>query len=478
MSKRLDQVIAAGLMIIVIFTALAHGAIEPWSVAIYSMLILGLFELWALKLAIDKEVAVKFPVEALPLAMLVGFGLIQSIALTGGNGQRTSLSTDPEATRAATASLFLLLMVFILAANFLTSRRRLEFLAWLLAVFGFLLSVFAIIQHYTWNGLFYWVRPMGTPPSPFGPFLNHSNFASYIVMLIPIPIGLAITRAVRGPARLFCAFMAVVMSLATILSLSRGGIVSLALGLVFLGILAVSRFRFSDLGMGGRRTKRRQTEFHHVGSGARRFQSLATVALIIIAVLVGLLWLGPEAVINRINQGQLTGSEGATETFFTSRGWIWRDTLAMIRANPLLGVGLGAFSTAYPIYTQSNGSLLVAAAHNDYLQILAECGVVGAALALWFLMLVIRAIFRGVQSSDPLFAGLAMGGGAGVFSALMHSFFDFNLQIPSIALMFLLLSALVAHLGAVAVEPVTEKVELELPQAHSQAASVTKVVSS
>jgi O-antigen ligase len=126
----------------------------------------------------------------------------------------------------------------------------------------------------------------------------------------------------------------------------------------------------------------------------------------------------------------------------------------MIGANPFIGVGLGAYETAYPIYSKDDGAIVlgksfaVDRAHNDYLQVLADCGLVGAVLAVWFIVLIFQAVARGRQSRDPLCRALAIGGGAGIFGLLVHSVFDFNLQIPSNALLFLLLTAAVSQAGA------------------------------
>jgi len=119
----------------------------------------------------------------------------------------------------------------------------------------------------------------------------------------------------------------------------------------------------------------------------------------------------------------------------------------MIRANPILGVGLGAFQAAHPTYSQSNSMHSSGEAHNDYLQVLADCGIPGALTAIWFIAAVARAVMRGIRSRDPLFAGLALGCGGGIFAILVHSLFDFNLQIPTNALLFLFLAAVVSHIG-------------------------------
>jgi O-antigen ligase len=119
----------------------------------------------------------------------------------------------------------------------------------------------------------------------------------------------------------------------------------------------------------------------------------------------------------------------------------------MFRAHPIFGVGLGAFQTVYPIYGRSDGSVLIEFAHNDYLQILSDAGLVGGVLAIWFLVVTARNVARAAKNTDPLLRSLGIGSGAGILALLVHSLFDFNLQIPSNALVFLLLSAIVARSG-------------------------------
>ncbi|HWN99354.1 MAG TPA: O-antigen ligase family protein, partial [Blastocatellia bacterium] len=128
--------------------------------------------------------------------------------------------------------------------------------------------------------------------------------------------------------------------------------------------------------------------------------------------------------------------------------WVWRDTLTMFANHPVLGVGLGAYETVYPMFTHGNGYMVVQYAHNDYLQLLSDAGLAGGVVGVWFLVLLFRAIARGTRSPDPLMSGLALGCGGGIFSLLVHSLFDFNLQIPSNCLLFLLLAAVVSNIAA------------------------------
>src|SRR4030095_2637139 len=118
----LDRVIAIGLVVAVVFTALAQGTVEPWSVALFELLILALVLLWALQGAISGRVTLYLPNVALPLAGLLLVGIIQGIRI--GEPVK-SLSLDVEATRGATLMILAMFAAVLLAANSLFKPRRL-----------------------------------------------------------------------------------------------------------------------------------------------------------------------------------------------------------------------------------------------------------------------------------------------------------------------------------------------------------------
>ncbi len=434
---RLSKVIAVGFLIAVVFAALAHGAVEPWSVFVLEGLVIVLLLLWSFKVIVDKRLTLNVPKTALPIAALAAVGLVQSVAFADSSGRWMSLSKNVGYTRAAVTVVVFLLLCHLIASNFFSSRERLAALGHFLVIYGMAMALFALVQHLAWNGRFYWLRPTEAT-SPFGPFVNHNHFAGYMELLIPVPIGLIITRAVRPELRVLYGFAGMVMGVAAVLSLSRGGIISVAAALTFLTLMSA-------------RLPKRQHE-----TSRRRLAGFASKAAVVIVIIfliaAGIFWIGADPVINRVTQGQQASVDTQAQTFLSNRGWVWRDTAAMIRANPVLGVGLGAYETAFSIYSKSDGSLRVPQSHNDYLQIVADCGVVGGLIALWFIVLIFRAVGRGTRSRDPLYAGLALGSGAGIFAILVHSLFDFNLQLPSNALLFLLLSVIATHVGAVVTE--------------------------
>ena len=430
----LSKTIGLGFLMAMVFAALAHGAVEPWSVFVFEAIVVILLLLWSVKVIFDRRLKLNIPGTAWPIVALIVIGLVQSIAFSDSTGRWLSLSKNVGSTRAAETVLIFLLVSYLIASNFFTTRERLAMLGHFVVIYGMAMALFGLVQHFAWNGRFYWLRPTEVT-SPFGPFANHNHFAGYMEMLIPVPIALIVTRAVRAELRVLYGFAAMMMGVAAVLSLSRGGIISIAASIMFLALMSV-------------RLPKQQLE----AAKKRRLPRFASQAAVVIAIVVlisaGIFWIGADPVINRVTQGELVGSNVQKESFFSSRGWVWRDTFTMIRANPILGVGLGAYETAFSIYTRSDGSLRVPQAHNDYLQVVADCGIVGGLIALWFIISIFRAIARGTRSRNPLYAGLALGSGAGIFAMLVHSLFDFNLQVPSNALLFLLLTAVATQIGA------------------------------
>ncbi|MBO0723386.1 MAG: O-antigen ligase family protein, partial [Blastocatellia bacterium] len=310
-----------------------------------------------------------------------------------------------------------------------------------LIIFGAALGVFGLVHHFSGDTSIYGLRP--TQTAAFGPFFNRDHFAGYMELFIALPVALIVTRYAEGEKRLICGVAAIFMGVAAVFTLSRGGMISIIAEMIFLAAMSLRQSR-TAAGEGG---------MAHQASGVKRgFLAMTAVAVILAAIVTGVIWLGAEPVINRIATGDANNTDvSKAPSFYSTRGVIWEDTWQMIRRNPLTGVGLGAYETAYPIYTRETGEQgITAEAHNDYLQILADAGVIGAAVALWFLITLFRAIARVVRSSDRLAAAIALGGGAGLFGLLVHSLFDFNLQLPSHALVFLILSTVISYLGSAA----------------------------
>ena len=118
----------------------------------------------------------------------------------------------------------------------------------------------------------------------------------------------------------------------------------------------------------------------------------------------------------------------------------------MFLDHPITGVGLGAFPTAYPAYGRSSAkNERLEQAHNDYLQLLTDAGLIGGLLGLWFLFELVRVArkqFQTLARARGQDRALVVGGFVAMLGIAVHSFLDFNLQIAANALLFLVVVAL------------------------------------
>jgi len=324
----------------------------------------------------------------------------------------------------------------------LHGRRR--FLAVSVATVG---SATAVSLYAFLARLWFGDRVFGTYESlvrPFGPFVSKNHFAGYVEMAALLAVGLATGLAaesrdrsgalswIGGPraGRIVGAWaVAAILVLAVPVSLSRGGVVSLAAGLLAFVLLRTASGGAAQDGAGRRRDAARRTTLAlAAGFGA--------VALVVAALAVVL----PESARARIGTIAQGGGDGSS----SYRVSLWRDTLRLAASSPLLGSGLGAYADAIPRFKTGAGDVRVEHAESDVLELAAESGLLGLSTAAAALVLVFRTGWRRIRL-DPhrLSRAVRMGGLAALAALTAHSFLDFNLRIPSNALLAALVTAIV-----------------------------------
>ena len=155
-----------------------------------------------------------------------------------------------------------------------------------------------------------------------------------------------------------------------------------------------------------------------------------------IVLFLGAIAVGGPGVFNR-----LLGTVNAADPT-TGRAHFWNVTLDVIKHHPFIGSGLGSFGVIYTRYDYGNGMYRLEQAHNDYLQILADAGIIGALLGAGFIIILFSKAFARRNTDDKFRRGIATGALAGCFAVLVHSAFDFTLHTTSNALLFLVLAAM------------------------------------
>ena len=222
-------------------------------------------------------------------------------------------------------------------------------------------------------------------------------------------------------------------------ALAACGVWALA-GLMFAGIVhSFSRMGFiaalsSLFVMGTLAFGTRQLSW--VASSRKR--QIVTVGLVAALVLAGFVFLPPDKLILRFARLVSTDDAGG-------RAQLWAETIPLIRAYPVFGCGLGGYETAFMRFKVSGPLLTDDFAHNDYLQLLAELGVVGFAIGATLAFSVVRmAVRRAVRSADPGARYFAVAGAGALAAILVHNLADFNLYIPANAMLLAWIAGMTA----------------------------------
>ena len=420
------------LTITLIISVLLFGSVEIWSSAAVQFLIFTLGLIWILKKGYREY---QSPAQAklllLPIVGFICYGAFQAMPLPSSVLKLISplsfemqsfysveakssmpISFNVYETVYETIRSVAFLTVFTISAVSFSNRDKLIETLKTLSVFGFSLAIFALVQHATWHKGIYWFRELTMGGVPFGPFVNRNHFAGLMGMLVPLGLGLAVTREKKEKRVLF-GFMTVIMAVSLFFSLSRGGISSFFAGMALFAVFLFQR-----------------------NNGTRK---VWIIGFFIAVVLSYVVYLGIDPVIERFYKTDVSGEE---------RLVVWSSTWYAIRDFWLTGTGLGSFLNIFHLYSPlSVQGGLYDHAHNDYLEFFLETGLPGAICLLAFISVMIYTVIRSpLQGKDSVLRTAAL---SSVCTMAVHSFFDFNLHILSNFLIFACVLGMVAGLSSV-----------------------------
>ena len=417
------------ICVAIVLSALAYGTVHYWALGLFNLGGLIILALWLVDGFQLGNLRINRNLLQLPLIGAIVLGVVQLLPLRGG-GLINTLSLDPNNTKLVIVQLMSLLVYFAATLVFVDTPHRLRVLVRTIMIFGFLLAIFGLTQSFTSPTKVYWIRELNQSTA-FGPFINRHHFAGYMELTISLPLGLLLAGSIDKEKRLLYLFIAGLMGVALVMTASRGGIISLVAEIVFLVIVTAIWRKPSE--------RRRRTSSRLKGIATR----VALAAALIVGLFMGVILLGGEFSLSRFID--TVNTDDPT----TGRAHFWSVTLDMIKANPVVGTGLGAYGVIYTRYDTRNGLYRLEQAHNDYLQVFSDAGVVGGALALAFVVMLFYRGFQRAKSRDDFRRGVALAALGGCFAVLVHSFFDFTLHTTSNALLFLVLAALATMNGRV-----------------------------
>jgi len=397
--------IRIGICALLAFAVFAHGAVEPWSESVLELGAALLFLSWGVLFAAGVAPALRWNWLFAPVAGFWTYAAAQY-------GLR--ITAVSFLTRIEILKLSALAILFFLAVQAYESLEQWHGFVWFLLSLAFAVSVLGILQHFTFNGKLYWFRELRYGGIPFGPFVNRNHFAGLIELIVPPGLSLLVLRAERRDRMPLLALFTLLPIGALFLAASRGGIMGFILETGLVLILTSLR-----------------------GRGRNQIMALAVVAVLAGGLIA---WLGAGQALDRFESyRKLEVSEGR-------RAEMFRDSWRIFLDRPLLGTGIGTLQEVFPRYESLYDGDVVNHAHNDYVEALAEAGLAGALAGAAFLALFFNLAWaRLTDGRENVDFALHVGAFSACCALLIHSLVDFNLHIPSNALLFLLQALIISN---------------------------------
>ncbi len=384
---------------ILVFGPLAFGAVEPWSMFVLHCGSALAFVLWLLSKITSRHGLIEL--QAIHLPPFVFACVVIGQILLGASAYRHETVTQ-------FLNYVAYGLIFLIATDLFRNEREARMLCITLSVLGFGLAFLGSLQEFTSPGKLYWVQTPRYGGPIFGPYVNRNHYAGAMELLFPFAALGSFKTSVSASKRVLLGFAALLMIATVFLCGSRGGFVCVLLQSILLAVMVFWR--------------------------SRRVGLVLSVTMVFIVAAAFGTWLGSDRLLGRLGD---VSKEGG-------RFQIAADGIHMFEQHPISGWGLGTFPLVYPKFRTFVTDLFVNEAHNDFVQLLVETGVLGFAAGISLLVLVYVKGFRKIHRT--LFGSwrsISVGASLiGVTGLAVHSLFDFNLQIPANALLFYAFCAL------------------------------------
>ncbi len=422
-------------LFILLFAPLAFGTVELWSLATVEVLT-GIAAVLLFASAWFSRKNLYFIPGLIPLLLLLLFILLQLIPFPAGfvrlvspasyaayapvlslsGGEWIPLTINQKATLQEFFRISCYSVFYILTIQLLSIDGRLKKTVFTVVGLAAAIAMLAIVQQVGSPDKIYWIRTVPENASPFGPWVNPNQFAGFMEMMSPLALGLFLFYKPRvrsdetsrarivgfftmpGSNRhIFLGFSAILIALSVFVSLCRGGILTITLSaFVFMLLFNINRPK----------------------------QGRAAILVIVGCVVMAVSWFGWDAIIAEFNHGINSSGELRDGRFA-----LWGDSLRIIQSYFLFGSGFGTFIDVFPSFRSFPGFHIFDHAHNDYLELLTDGGIIGFVLAGWFVIAVLRHGWKMIRvRRDQYAVFLGIGAFTGIIAMLLHSVTDFNMH--------------------------------------------------
>ena len=310
--------------------------------------------------------------------------------------------------------------LFFAILNNLHRQETIQIITLTLVFLAMAISFYALYQFLTGsNRVWVFTKPYSHRGS--GTYFSPNHLGGFLEMLLPLALAYAWTSRLKPVTRILLGYAALVILAGIGATISRGSWISTGVALLlFFGVLLLHR----------------------------KYRLPAAALLLIIVAAAPFVLSKSFFVQKRLNE--LVRAEGTVDD--DMRFALWQPAIQMWKDNPWCGVGPGHFDSRFRAYRPEGVQASPDRTHNDYLNTLADYGIIGTAPVLVFVGLLGWGVAKtrhpvrlssgdlGGKSGSNKFA-FVFGASLGLLAILIHSVVDFNIHIPANALLAVALMA-------------------------------------
>jgi O-antigen ligase len=420
--RNLDWLCERGILALVVgmllFAPLAFGAVDAWAFLVVQALAMGVLVLWAARLWLAPKAKLLWP----PLAWVVLAFMIYA-------GARYFTADIEYVARLEVIQVLVFGALFFALINNLHGQDEIVVISGALIAVGTASACYAVAQfaqHSTrvWNELSPYIgRASGTYISP-------NDLAGLLAMLLPLALAYLLVGKMHIVTRVLLGYAVLAMAAGLVLTFSRGGWGAAGIGVVLLLVTLL-------------------------GHRNHRWKAAAILALLlIVGGFVAPHYLSRTVTyMKRAAMTDETDRPASVDGSWASRLSIWKSATQMWLDHPWTGVGPAHFDYRFREYRSPYLQQRPDRVHNDYLNLLADWGIIGGAIVvagMGMFVFWLKKTWPHVRRGETDFGraqsnrfAFFLGGMGGLTALAAHSVIDFNLHVPANALVGVTLLALV-----------------------------------
>ncbi|MBI3852157.1 MAG: O-antigen ligase family protein [Verrucomicrobia bacterium] len=407
MDRWCERGILGLVLAILIFGPLATGAVRTLELLVIQGLTLGVIVLWGARLWLSQRMKLLWPPICWAVLVFVGYAIV-----------RYQLADIEYVARQELIKILIYAFLFFAILNNLHGREPAQIISVTLIFLGMGISFYALYQFLTGSTrVWHFISPYAG--RGMGTFISPNNLAGFLEMLLPLGLAYTLTGRLNHLTKVFVGYATLALAAGIGVSISRGSWVATALVLmIFCCVLLLRR--------------------------SHRIQAAVVLTVLVVGTAVFLTKgeRGQERLKRTFSQGKVSDT----------RFELWAPTVQMWQDNFWWGVGPGHFDYRFRAYRPQSIQLRPDHSHNDYLNTLADWGVVGTVIVSAAWLLLYWGVFKtwryvggavndfGARQSSRF--AFVLGASLGLLAMLLHSVVDFNIHIPANAILAIALMAL------------------------------------